>query len=137
MRVDFYVSPSAQPQARLELACRLARKAWQSGLATFIRCADEQQVEQIDELLWSFRAEYFLPHDTWQNNPQSPIVLATQEQCRQTNPVLINLSLQMPALNGFNRIIEIVCQDSALLQHSRNSFLHYRQQGCQPQRVEL
>ncbi|MBH8834849.1 DNA polymerase III subunit chi, partial [Pseudomonas aeruginosa] len=27
-RVDFYVIPSADPSARLQVACRLAEKAW-------------------------------------------------------------------------------------------------------------
>ncbi|MEI4787721.1 hypothetical protein WA846_30085, partial [Pseudomonas aeruginosa] len=31
-RVDFYVIPSADPSARLQVACRLAEKAWRQGM---------------------------------------------------------------------------------------------------------
>lgn len=138
MRIDFYVSPSDQLQARLELACLLARKAWHGQLATFIRCSDIQQMQQMDELLWSFRSASFLPHSLYQDNPQAPIVLAVDEQPVQKQPVFINLAPNsVQQIQDFNRIIEIVCQEPELLQKSRENFLHYRQLGYQPQRVEL
>lgn len=138
MRIDFYVSPSDQLQARLVLACQLARKAWQAQLASFIRCSDTTQAQQMDALLWSFRPESFLPHNLYQDNPQAPIVLATDEQPVQSDAVIINLAMDIPSqIKHFNRIIEIVCQAPEILHKSRENFMHYRQLGYQPQRVEL
>ncbi|MCR3873061.1 DNA polymerase III subunit chi, partial [Pseudomonas aeruginosa] len=42
-RVDFYVIPSADPWARLQVACRLAEKAWRQGMQVYLHCADEAQ----------------------------------------------------------------------------------------------
>lgn len=142
MRIDFYVSPSGQSQARLALACRLARKAWQAGLPCWIRCADSEQQQQLDEQLWSWRAELFMPHNLYQDNPVAPIVIARDEIPVQNKTVLINLHPDVPAQEllaqkSLSRIIEIVCQAQDILLKSRENFVQYRRLGYQPQRVEL
>lgn len=139
MRIDFYVSPDSQPQARLVLACRLARRAWQANLPVFIRCADPVQRSEIDQLLWSLRPQFFLPHNNFDDNPTAPIVLALDpQQPAQADSVLINLCMQPPGtFDGLNRVVELVCQTPELLQQSRTNFVHYRKLGFSPQRVEL
>lgn len=142
MRIDFYVSPSNQPQARLVLACRLARKAWQANKPCWLRCADPEQQQALDELLWSWRDDFFMPHNKAQENPNAPIVLAVDDLPAQDDTILINLHLdaveqsllKQPTLS---RIIEIVCQDEEILLKSRQNFVYYRKLGYQPQRVEL
>lgn len=138
MRVDFYVSPDSQPEARLTLACRLARRAWQGRLPVFIRCSDPQQLASMDEMLWHLRPQFFMPHNRFDDNPAAPIVLAIDQHPVLDNSVLINLQMQpVQELDRLNRIIELVCQTPELLQQSRTNFRHYRALGCQPQRVEL
>lgn len=138
MRIDFYVSPDSQPQARLALACRLARRAWQAGLPVFVLCQDETQLSDISQMLWHLRPQFFMPHNHFDDNPAAPIVLATDGWPTQDNSVLINMCMQ-PAtrFERLNRVVELVCQTPELLQQSRTSFIHYRSLGYQPQRVEL
>ena len=62
-RIEFYVLPDSEQAGRARAACQLASKGWQHGLSVFIRCQDDQQCYELDELLWTFRAERFIPHE--------------------------------------------------------------------------
>ena len=138
MRIDFYVSPEDQPQARMTLACRLVRRAWQANLPVFVLCSDEAQLNTMDDMLWHVRPQFFMPHSRHEENPAAPIVLGTDSWPSQDNSVLINLCTQpVPYFERLNRVLEVVCQTPELLQQSRNNFIHYRKLGLQPQRVEL
>lgn len=138
MRIDFYVSPENQPQARLELACRLVRRAWQAGLPVFVLCADQEQQTTMDDLIWHVRPQFFMPHSLFADNPAAPIVLAVNDWPEQDNSVLINLCMQpVKRFEQLDRVIELVCQTPVLLHQSRQNFVHYRNLGFQPQRVEL
>ena len=138
MRIDFYVSPDNQPQARLTLACRLARRAWQAGLPVFVLCQDDRQSAELDQMLWQLRPQFFMPHNRFDDNPLAPIVLGIDSWPVLDNSVLVNLCMQPVArFEQLDRVIELVCQTPELLQQSRANFMHYRSLGHQPQRVEL
>lgn len=138
MKVEFYVLPSTQTADRLNAACRLAHKSWRAGFMTFIRCADSQQQNQLDELLWTFRRHSFIPHALHADNITAPVVLAVNERPQHTPCVLINLHTEISThLDCFNRVIEIVNQEPELLQICRQNFVRYRELGYKPERVEL
>ena len=138
MRVEFYVLSSATTEARLRAACQLAGKAWKAGLPVFLRGADPAQCAELDQLLWHFRAESFIPHDLHEQDPQAPVVIGLDQEPAQAGGVLLNLHPQLsPHLARFSRVIEIVNQQPALLAQCRENFRQYRQLGHDPQRVEL
>ncbi len=138
MRVEFYVLSSATPEGRLRAACQLAAKAWKAGLPVFLRGADQAQCEELDRLLWSFRPESFIPHGLHEEDTQAPVVIGLDQEPAQAGGVLLNLHPQLsPHLARFNRVIEIVNQEPALLAQCRENFRQYRQLGHNPQRVEL
>ena len=137
-RIEFYVLPGEQPDARLETACKLALKGWRHGLPVFLRCADAQQCRELDELLWTFRADTFLPHNLHVEDPLAPVVIGMNEAATQENGLLINLAGDIsPHLPQFQRIIEIIDQQPELLAGGRENFRSYRQRGFDPRRVEL
>ena len=138
MRVEFYVLSSATTDGRLRAACQLALKAWKAGLPVFLRGADEAQCAELDQLLWSFRPESFVPHNLHEEDPQAPVVIGLDQPPPQAGGVLLNLHPQLsPHLAQFSRVIEIVNQEPALLALCRDNFRQYRQLGHDPQRVEL
>ena len=61
-RVGFYVVQDAEHSQRLQVAARLADKAFARGHRIFINAADQGQAEALDQLLWHFRPASFLPH---------------------------------------------------------------------------
>ena len=138
MRVEFYVLPSASHEGRMRAACKLAAKAWKAGLPVFLRGADDAQCAALDQLLWHFRAESFIPHGLFEDDPQAPVVIGLDQRPAHNDGVLLNLHPQLsPHLPCFSRVIEIVNQEPELLARCRENFLQYRQLGHAPRRVEL
>jgi len=138
MRIEFYRLASAQPDARLRAACQLARKGWQAGLPVFIRCQDAGEMQAVDELLWRFKPDAFVPHELAEDNPSAPVVIGEDEPPAQKGGLLINLNGAVsPHIQQFSRIIELVSQEPQLLQASRDNFRHYRQQGYQPKALDI
>ena len=62
-RADFYLID--KPRFREEpllLVCELARKAFDAGIPTLVLARDTAQAEAIDDLMWSFDPDAYLPH---------------------------------------------------------------------------
>ena len=137
-RVEFYVLPDSDPAARARAACTLASKGWQHGLPVFVRCQDAAQCAELDDLLWSFRAERFVPHDLHETDPLAPVVIGLEQPPAQAQGLLVNLASSLsPHVDQFSRVIEIVNQQPELLTVGRDNFRLYRQRGYDPKRVEL
>lgn len=137
-RIEFYVRPDNQASGRLKLACQLAAKAWRAGLPVFIRGADAAQCLELDELLWRFKGETFIPHNLFDEQADAPVVIGIDQSPALSQGVLINLHPQISSsCEQFSRIIEIVNQQPEQLALARENFRLYRQRGFAPQRVEL
>lgn len=138
MKVEFYVLPSQDNADRLHTACRLAVKGWRSGMPVFIRAQDAEQCADLDQRLWSFRRDSFVPHNLAEDSLTAPVVIGIEQTPDFTNGLLINLhSSPCEQSQHFSRIIEIVNQEPNLLEQCRNHFRHYRNLGLNPMRVEL
>lgn len=138
MRVEFYVLSTATSADRLRAACQLAMKAWRAGLPVFVRGSDDEQCRAVDELMWRFKAETFIPHSLHQDDPHAPVAIGVDEEPATTQGVLINLGSSLsPHVERFSRVIEIVNQEPDLLTACRENFRTYRQRGYDPKRVEL
>ncbi|SDI46884.1 DNA polymerase III, chi subunit [Pseudomonas flavescens] len=137
-RIEFYVLSSTTPAERLRAACQVAGKAWRHGLPVFLRGRDVEQCAELDQLLWQFRQESFIPHGLHQDGPQAPVVIGLDEAPASAQGVLINLGSTLSAhVEHFSRVIEIVNQEPDLLTACRENFRSYRQRGYDPKRVEL
>ncbi|HCL3570185.1 TPA: DNA polymerase III subunit chi [Pseudomonas aeruginosa] len=129
-RVDFYVIPSADPSARLQIACRLAEKAWRQGMRVYLHCADEAQRGELDGRLWSFRGEAFIPHSLAEEDTEAPVALGLGEASGNHRDLLINLTLEAPGfVPNFSRVAELVVEEPAIRQAARDKFRFYREQG--------
>jgi DNA polymerase IIIc chi subunit len=60
-RVVFY---DIEPHPRWALAARMALGAWERKKVLILRCHPEE-IEALDQHLWTFRDEVFLPHESW------------------------------------------------------------------------
>ena len=107
-------------------------------MPVFIRGSDLVQCEHLDQLLWQFRTDSFVPHNLYADDPQAPVVIGMDEAPAQANGLLLNLAPNLsPQLAQFQRIIEIINQQPELLEAGRENFRRYRQRGYDPRRVEL
>ena len=74
-KVDFYILPSAEPSARLDFACKLTEKAWRLGHRVYLHCSDAAQRQDLNERLWRFKGESFVPHSNTEDQPDGVIVM--------------------------------------------------------------
>lgn len=128
--IDFYVLSSDQTTARLQFACRLAYKAWLQNHQVYLHCTDEAEARHIDELLWSFRSDSFLPHALHTVQPSEMVVCGWTGDPTPHHDVLINLGNETPEFfSRFNRLAEILIEHEPILTPARERFRFYRKRG--------
>ena len=137
IRIDFYVLEQAEPAARLRLACRLMEKALQHRHRVHALTTDERDAHDLDELLWTFRAESFVPHalDTNSAARDVPVTIGWNEQAAGHDAdLLINLTPTVPpCFDTYQRVIEIVDASDDGRRDGRERFRFYRENGLEPQ----
>jgi DNA polymerase-3 subunit chi len=130
IQADFYVLPGDSTDARRLFLCKLAEKIYRLGKRIYIHASHEGEALQLDQRLWDFREDSFLPHSLVSENLVASLEIGFGDTPPSGREVLINLTLQAPPFTDqFKRIIEIVIQDSAVLKASRNSYQHYKALG--------
>ncbi len=139
--VDFYLLKDTAVQAIALLACRLAEKTVAHHKTAYLCCANDNDVNAIDQLLWTFKEESFIPHakENTLAAKTAPLVIGwnTQSLSRQYD-ILINLQSEIPTYwQSVTRILELVAADPTLKEHSRRRYKYYREANCQLQLHEL
>jgi len=135
---------------RLEVAARLADKAFQQGHRIYINACDELQANALNQLLWSFRPASFLPHGiegehgerakdgTAADNGSDTIGIGWGQEPQKHNDLLINLQLQVPPFfSRFARVAEVVTQEEKSLAALRISWRFYEERGYQLEKHDL
>lgn len=91
---------------------------------------DEGESQHIDQLLWSFRPESFVPHHLAQQNIDSPVLISHHEDDNRHHDLLINLRTDIPPqFSRFNRLVEIVIQDERDKVFTREHYSFYKERG--------
>lgn len=132
-RVSFYILNSQDPHSRQAFACRLAEKAWREGHQVFIYTENADQSAAMDNALWAFRPESFVPH---QIMAESAAVTAPVLISHGNTPpprlmdVLINLNAEQPLFfSQFERLAEIINDEQQVKQHGRQRYKFYQDRG--------
>lgn len=161
-RIDFYILPDRSAKGRELLACRLAEKGYRLRHQVYIQAASAEQARLLDDLLWTFQQNSFVPHclypcegeDTppvligWQELSDVPFLPPATPMGYPENPfnshdqlsetLLINLAMDVPApWERFGRVAELVNQEQEILEKSRERFRYYRELGCPPKSHKL
>ena len=131
-RIDFYQIDSGE--APLDFTCRLIDKIYHRGHRIHIHTSDTSQSEALDNLLWSFRPDRFIPHS---------LCVAPEDEIKQQDPVkisheaepdhqdvLINISGGVPDFfSRFARVAEVVPLDENSRESARVNFKFYKDRG--------
>jgi len=129
-RVDFYVLPDVDLEARLRFACRLAHKAVTAGQRVHVHVADPAAGNDFDALMWTYPDHRFLPHGV-SGEPSvenAPVVIGHREPDAGADQLLINLGASIPPFFGrFERVAEIIVQ--RLREDGRGRYKYYRDRG--------
>ena len=140
-QVDFYVRPEASPDALDIFACRLVETVWRRGHRVFVLAASEAAARRLDDLLWTFRDESFVPHrridagDPAATEPADEsvderVVVGTPGAWSGALDVLVNLTPSVPeeAMRAA-RIVEIVPAGDGARAAGRERYRDYRSRG--------
>ena len=132
MRADFYLI--AKPRFRdqpLLLVCELAKKASDAGMATLVLARDSTQAEQLDDLLWSFDPDAYIPHQiagAEDDEEEATVLIAAPDLDVALRPLVINL--RDAAVEGeFDRVLEVVPADESARAPSRERWKQYAARG--------
>jgi DNA polymerase-3 subunit chi len=130
-RIDFYqLNPQQHNQDRV--VCQLCQKAYDSNQKTLLLTQNPQQTAHLDQQLWIFNDDSFIPHDIHvdaePNIFLSPILIHDQPDPQGERQLLINLSPTIPAYFAqFERVIELVTEDNK--QSAREHYSFYKERG--------
>jgi DNA polymerase-3 subunit chi len=128
-RVDFH---SKVPD-KLLYACRLVRKARAADMRVVVFAQDRTQLDALDEALWTFSEQDFLPHVVAGDElaAQTPVILTDDPQAELPHhQILINLSGETPAhFARFERLFEVISMDEDDLAAGRERYRQYQQRG--------
>ena len=118
-------------QIHLYYACLQAASFYRQQQRVLIFTQDQKNAHIIDELLWAFDANSFVPHNLVGEGPKhgAPVEISWQAPTNRRN-VLINLAENTPNFaNQFATLIDFVPNDESLKEQARNRFRTCRQWG--------
>lgn len=136
-RVDFYIIEDSSGSARLNLACKLAEKAYLAEQRVLIWHTDPAELKALDEMLWTFREGSFIPHEILGqpavDGSEAPVLLSSSGVPVSALEVVINLAADVPDFVAQSkRVVEIVDGDAGRRASGRARFKAYRERGAQP-----
>lgn len=131
-KIDFYILKGHDPHNRQVFACRLAEKAYNLGHQIYIHARDAEQCEQLNQTLWSFRADSFVPHqlDDGESNDHCPVLIGHGATPPRLMDLLINLNTEQPLFfSQFERVAEIIDDSEDIKVAGRQRFQFYKHRG--------
>lgn len=137
MRVEFYAIEKPRFQGKaLELVCVLAQKAFENSVPTLILVDSIAVAETVDELLWSFNDDAFVPHQIAgdDDDVDCPVLIVPPEIDSPLRPLTVNLR-SLAVGEGAERVIELIPDDEAEKAAARGRWSAYKRRGHEPQKV--
>ena len=116
-------------------ACRLCQRALSEGLPLFVWCESQESMERFDQLLWTFQASSFIPHDIDDVNVPICLGLSIPDAFIKASGQKVGcLNLSQNAVDAklFDRVLEIIEANDAAKIAGRERFKGYKTQGITP-----
>jgi DNA polymerase-3 subunit chi len=131
-RADFYLIAKPRfAEKPLLLVCELARKACDAGQPLLILAASAAQAEVLDELLWEFDPDAYIPHQVAgmdEDDEVTPVLIVAPEFDAPMRPLVINLRAEAVPV-GFERVLEVVPAEASAREPSRLRWKDYAARG--------
>jgi DNA polymerase-3 subunit chi len=139
-RADFYLI--AKPrflEKPLLLVCELARKANDAGQPLLILAASAVQAELLDELLWEFDPDAYVPHQIAgmdEDDDVTPVLIVPPEAEAPMRPLVLNLRNE-PVKGSFERVLEVVPADDSAREPLRQRWKTYKDAGLEVRKFDM
>ena len=135
-RIDFYQLDPARHRYE-QVVCRLCEKAYDNNQLTLLLTRDPEQTRHLDQQLWIFRDDSFLPHDSEElPGLDLPILVHDDPEPCGRRQLLINLSESVPEyFASFERVIELVTDENR--PSARQNYSYYKERGYPLNHINL
>ncbi len=139
-RADFYlIAKERFREEPLLLVCELARRATDAGQHTLVLVRDAAQAEALDDLLWSFDPDAYVPHQiagTDEDEDEAAVLIAPPGVDAALRPLLVNLR-DDPPQGAFERVLEVVPADESARGPLRERWKHYQSLGFELKKHDM
>lgn len=128
-KVDFYILNADSPE---HTACKLVEKAFSLGHRIYVHTESEAQAKRVDDMLWTYRAGSFIPHQHYQPGQEqhSPVQVGSHESPEIDSDVLINLATEVPLFfSRFQRVAELIGNEDETRKLGRERYRFYKDRG--------
>jgi DNA polymerase III subunit chi len=135
-RIDFYQLDPAR-HGYDQVVCTLCQKAWDSRQLTLLLTQSVEQSRHLDQRLWTFVDDSFVPHDCEESADfVTPILIHDNPDPAGERQLLINLSSSVPPYFAqFERVIELVTEENKA--QARANYSYYKERGYPLNHVNL
>ena len=109
---------------RMEMrACEIAEENYAQGRKLQIIALDQEQAERLDDLLWTFKPDSFVPHGLWVGSldePDQPVVITIRkEQLQGMDSLLMMGYSEVDLVSRFSHAVHLVVDTEERLDSSR------------------
>jgi DNA polymerase-3 subunit chi len=114
----------------LMVVCVLARKAYEARQPLLILARDDEQAQAIDEKLWEFDENAYIPHQLAgdADDAVTAVLIVPPDVDAEARALVINLRDGVPA-GEWERVLEVVPPDEAAKASARERWKAYKARG--------
>ena len=125
-KIDFYLVKGDE----LLFACRLISLIYRKGHKIHVQTPSAEYAQALDEKLWSFSEDSFIPHSLKEDQINSPIKICTATDSPEHKDVFVNLSGRTPTFfSRFDRVAEVVPEKESDRSAARKAYSFYKVRG--------
>lgn len=129
--IEFHVLQAQTRRQHDIFVCEIVERTWQAGRSVHVHCLDQDMVEGLDELLWTFHDTSFIPHAviTSSEAANAAVTLGCSEPGAAFD-TLVNLHVEVPSFfSQYERVIETTGHDDHTRQLARERYRFYKDRG--------
>ena len=139
-KANFYLLKQNTDAARAALACKLAEQQMRLGQLVYLQAASVDAAHELDQMLWSFTPESFVPHALAGDAAAAAAnVVVGVGAIPSATTCVLNLADGPVASAGdsVGTIAEFILNDDEAKARSRIRWNHYKQLGYELQLHQL
>ena len=125
-KIDFYLVKGDE----LLFACRLIALIYRRGHEVHVQTPSIEYAKKLDEKLWNYSEDAFIPHVLKEHPFNAPIQICTSTDSPEHKDVFVNLSGSTPNFfSRFDRVAEVVPENESERSAARKAYTFYKQRG--------
>jgi len=138
-KANFYLLKQSGMEPCRLFACKLAEQLSRQGQRVYLHAANTEEAQALDQLLWSFTAESFVPHARCEDPAAATaqVLIGTSGAPAHCSCLLNLTDHEAPTHTGLTAVAEFVQNNEEAKQQSRTRWNSYREQGWELQHHQL